>query len=824
MLPVCVSARGRALPLPLAQSDTPTGSSGCSGSPYRSQKFSAHLPMLHALKTLTRSWRRGRRYTAINVLGLAIGIACCLLIAQFVHHEWRYDRFHENRDQIYRLAQEMRLGTTQRIALTAAQNGPALAEQIPEVTDYVRMARRVTTVRPGADVFAEQRLLLADASFFSVFSFPLLRGTAADAPHTVVLTESAARRYFGDADPLGQPLPVDFGETTDFEVTGVMADPPPHSHLQFDAVLSFATLANGGTFPNGRQFWTYLLLTPEADPAAMPEQLTRFVETTFGEAATAQLTYFLQPLTDLHLRSEVRFDIHQGGSEAIVLVLALVAVFVLLLAAINFVNLATARASERAKEVGVRKVVGAGRSELMRQFLAESVLLTLLATTLGVGLAALVMPAFAAFAGRTFAAGFFSGPMLLGLVGGAGLLGLLAGSYPALVLSRFRPVQVLKGQRLLAGGNVAFRQLLVGVQFVVTLGLLAATYLTFQQLDYLRGKDLGFETAHVVSVPAPGGAAQVEQLRQAWATLPGIEAMTADSRGGFDGLPRRLVTREHDTTYTMVNFFFADEHYPDVLAMDLVAGRTFNAARGTEAAQAILLNEAGVQALGFASPASAVGQRLQFRNNRWEIVGVVADFHHGSLHQAIEPVFIQLRPQALRRLLVQLRPEGWQATVAQMEAAWAEVEPERAFSYAFVEEALAALYAEDRRLGQVFGLFAGLAALIAGLGLFGLISFATARRMKEVGVRKVLGASVGSLLWLFSATFLKLLVAAFLIAAPLAYLGMDRWLGTFAYRTEIGAGAFLFAACAVLLLACLTMGFQTLRAARRNPAEVLRYE
>lgn len=778
-----------------------------------------------------RNLRKRPLLTTLNVLGLAVGAACCLLIAGYVWHEARYDHFHEHADRIFRVSHEQRQEPVQRIALTGGTLGPELVADVPEVEAAVRLVRADVAVRRGAAVFFEQPMLQADAAFLAVFSFPLLRGDAATAlqePFTVVLTASAARRYFGDADPLGEVLSLEaWGSAADYTVTGVVADVPSNSHLQFDGVRSFATIeaTSPEALRSGAMFWTYVRLAEGANPRAMPEKLDAFVAKHMGPDAPLHVGYFLEPVRDIHLRSDVQFDVHEGTSEGVVTTLAVIALLILTLACVNYMNLATARAGERAREVGVRKVMGAHRGGLMAQFLAESVVVALGAAVLALALAWLATPAFAAFAGIGLTRAGLLEPLVLAAVAlGAVLVGLLAGSYPAFVLSGFAPVRVLKGTPARRGG-AAFRQGLIVFQFTVSIALLAAMFITFRQLGYLQDKDLGYEAAHLVSVPVYGGAEQVDRLRAGWATLPGVAAVTADAQRTGGVLPRRLVGRPGgDSTVVEVRFSSVAENYTDVLGIEVLAGRGFSAERADEAAQAVLLNERAARMLGWASPAAAVGQALHFGPHRWEVVGVVADYHYGSLREAVEPLLLQARPDALQRVLVRLAPGSARATLDAMAATWRTYEPERPFTYAYAEDLLARRYDDDRRLGQLFAVFAALAVFIAGLGLFGLAAFSAERRTKEIGVRKTLGATTGQIVLLLTREAARLVLLAFVVASPLAYLAMARWLDGFAHHIPLTGGPFLLAGLVALLVALATVGFQTHRAARTNPADALRYE
>lgn len=778
-----------------------------------------------------RNVRKHKGYTFINIAGLAMGLACCLLLGLYVHHEWSYDRFHEHADRIYRVGRETQTDAVRRMALSSMSLARDLQADIPEIASATRLVSHQGTVLRSTDSFLDQPILLTDSTFFDLFSFPLIQGnptTALVSPHSLVLTQRAATRYFQDVNPVGETIEITFfGKTATYTITGLVANPPPNSHLQFDALRSFSTLEAENPERAQRGFiFTYALLQESVDANSMTAKLDTLVADRMGPEALAQIRYFLQPLTDIHLHSDLANDFHAGNSAQVVYILALIGVFILLIACINFMNLATARSSERAREVGVRKALGAHRQGLMRQFLLESTLLTLFAVVLAFCIAFLAFPAFVSFTGKTITHDDLFHPiLLLSLLAGALLVGIVAGSYPALVLSGFKPIRVLKGAITPSQRSIRLRQSLVVLQFTITIALLASTFIAFQQLDYIRSKDLGFDQDMVVTLNIPGGAPQLKRLEHASLTIPGIDNLTAASstRIGTAG-QRYLQHPQQDTAFVQINFLSVADNYLDVLGMDVVAGRSFSAHLGSDSTHGAILNEAAVRQLGWATPEDAIGQELRFMRLRWTVVGVVSDYHYQSLHRPIAPLLLQWRPSALRQLLVRLRPHHVPETLAALETAWQQQVPNRPFEVGFLDDQLETLYQHDQQQGRVFGLFSSMAILIASLGLFGLAAFAASQRTKEIGIRKVLGASVPNLIQLFTKEFVQLVTVALIIATPMAYFAMSGWLDNFAYRTTIDASVFIWAGLLAMGVALFTVSFQAIKAAVANPIVALRHE
>ena len=801
------------------------------------------------LKIAYRNLVRQKGYAFINIAGLVVGIACCVLIGTYLYEELSYDRHHTQADRIYRVT-NLELATGKQWAPIGPPVGLALAEQIPEVELVVRFLPLLGDAVLGtqAEQFKAPEGMYADASVFAAFTVPLLQGnpeTALVEPNTIVLTEQMARKYFGPTDPLGQTLTLN--GNYDLRVTGVMQDVPPTTHLPFHFLISISTFyALAGDWVDEAKTWsgfyTYLLLgaghTAEAIEERLPGFINAFYEPQGAGPSTDDRQLVLQPLTEIHLHSHLEKEVQPNGKALYVRLLGSMAVFLLLLAVINFVNLATARSAERAREVGIRKTLGAVREGLIGQFLIESVLLVLAAFVAAYALVQGVLPFFRQLSGKALAGGVLAEPVvLLGLVGLALILGVLAGSYPAFGLARLQPTLVLKGGRLSVGRGTRLRERLIVVQFVVAISLLAGTLIFYQQMQFLTTTTLGFDKEHLIDVRVGPAAEQevgrhADVLKRELLQQPAVAAATLVS--GIPGERHPLqrfefVRRDRDdreeTEQQMRVVFGADRDYVSALGLALRYGQDFTNVQATDTSGAFLLNEAAVRALGL-TPEQAVGRVFRWSNEGYtgEIIGVVEDFHYASLHSRIDPLVIPLRPQFANSHLVVRVTGPVEEALIRVEAVWEQVIPGTPFDYAFLDAQFDALYRSEMRMSQVVMAFSIMALFIACLGLFGLASFTAERRTKEIGVRKVLGASVTSIVGLLSADFLKLVGIAFIIAAPVAYFAMRRWLEGFAYRVEIGPGLFLAVGLLVFLIALATVSYQAIRAATADPVKSLRYE
>ena len=800
------------------------------------------------LVTALRTLRKHTLYSGLNVAGLAVGLACGAFILLYVVEELSYDRFHDHADRIVRVVEDQQAeDRVHRMATTFGPLAPALEADLPAVEQTVRVfPYDVLVGRDATRRYQEPGFTFVDSTFFSVFAFPLVQGdpaTALGEPFSVVLTEATAARYFGRESPLGQTLRVkDDEETYDFTVTGVAADPPSNTHLRFDLLASFSTLRTIYPWVAHPRNWhhpplyTYALLRGGSRLDDVAAQLPALAARHMLDDAEGRSLH-LQPITDIRLRSDREAELTSGSSVIYVVLFALIGVFILLLAGINFVNLATARAMDRAREVGLRKAIGAERRQLVGQFLGESALLIGLAFGIALLLVLTLLPSFNALAGKTLTLDALGrGPVVLGLLGMAGVMVLGSGSYPAFYLSRFRPIRVLRDARSAPGSSAArFRKGLITFQFAVSIVLIVGAGVILRQLDFVQEQRLGFNKEHVVLVPLRDFANQLDYLplKEAWRQLPGVVAVTASS--GMPGLggglhEERVYPTQAARDSLTIQMLTVDHDYAETYGLEIVAGRDFSEDRATDVTSGFLLNESAARALGWDD---AVGETLTLAYwldadllKEGTVVGVVRDFQYHSLHRAIEPLLFHIVPNSYYNDYVsaRLHPDAMPETLAAMERAWAAYNPDRPFEYRFLDAQFDALYRSDLRLSRLFVVFAGLAVFIACLGLFGLAAFAAGQRRKEIGVRKVLGASIGSVVALLSADFLKLVALAYLVALPVAYLGARRWLDGFAERVSLGPGLFLLAGLVALAIALVTVSVHAVRAATADPVRSLRYE
>ena len=794
------------------------------------------------LKIALRNLRRQKGYTCINVAGLAVGMACCLLILLFVRDELSYDRHHDKADRIFRLTINYTGDGGTHWAPIGPPVGPAFMAQMPEVEQIARIfpQERAVVIRYEDRHFEEPNFVYADSTVFEVFTLPLVRGdpqTALAAPNTVVLSERLAHKYFSDDDPLGRAITVPGWQ--DLTVTGVMENVPPTTHLPLDLMVSMQTFYNNaGDWVNNARTWagfhTYLLLREphqvETIAQKTPAFLTTFFEDRFDVPAAEAMQFVFQPLPDIHLYSHLEKEYRPNSDVIYVYVFSAIALFVLLIACINFINLATARAAGRMREVGVRKTLGAHRFQLVKQFLGESALMAGLALALAGVLIVLWLPVLNYLTGKTLAlADLQNANLILSLIGMTILTGLVSGAYPAFVLSGFRPTQALRGQT--AGRTsqpVVLRKGLVVFQFAISIFLIIGTTVVLSQLQYFRTKQLGFDKERVVHVRLGGELsdaveANLETFKQELLRNPAIASvsMAADVPGERYSLENMSVDGHRDDEETMMRIAWGVDHdYIQTLGIELAAGRAFSREAPADT-NAWIINEAAAARLGLDEP---VGRVMRWGGYAGPIVGVAKNFHFASLHNEIEPLVIPLRPGVGGMLLARVQAGQMTEALPFLEKTLDGLVPGQLFRYSFVADDFDLLYRDEDKLRDVFGYFSAIAIFIACLGLFGLAAFTAEQRTKEIGVRKVLGASASGIVLLFSADFTKLVVAAFVVAAPLAYVAMDRWLQAFAYRIDIAWWIFLVAGLSALIIAWLTVIYQAIRAALADPVKALRYE
>jgi putative ABC transport system permease protein len=791
------------------------------------------------LITALRNLRKYKGFSFINLLGLAIGMACCILILLYVRDELSYDRYHTNADRIYRVTREWinEDGTSSlHLGHVAPPIAPLLLNDFPDIQEAVRIQTPDRMLCSHEDKhFLEEDIIFAEENFFSIFSFELLAGdpsTALRDPFTLVITEATARKYFGDKDPLGETLK--FENRIDAKVTGIVRAAPPNSHFHFEIIGSLASLKQmygQREFENwgSNNYATYLLLPSGYDIGLLKSQVPAFLDRHQGEDYHRSNTLHFQRLTDIHLKSHLDSEIEPNSNIVYIYIFSAIALFVLLIACINFMNLSTARSSIRAREVGMRKVVGAQRSHLIRQFLSESIVLAFFALVLAVVMVSIVLPAFGRFVERDLSPGFVQSPELfLGLLLIALLVGLVAGSYPAFILSSLRPVQVLKGTRGPAGRGSLFRTILVVSQFAISIILIISVAVVYQQLRYSRSKSLGFNREQVVVLPTSDLIRQrFDAIRTQLLAQPGVVSVAAARRvpSGrlLDSSDAQVISGDGAQPVNFrIAFVRVSHDFIPTFQMEMAAGRNFSREFPTDLKEAFILNEAAVSKMGWTAE-EALGRSFGYGSRTGKIIGVVRDFHFESLHQEIAPIVFYLQPD-YRNVIVRIRPDNIPTTMGFLKERWAELRPNYPFDYFFIDENFDSLYRTEEKLGQVFGVFSLLAIFIACLGLFGLASFTAERRIKEIGIRKVLGAPVGNIVILLSRDFTKWVLAANLIAWPIAYYAMHSWLQNFAYRTDIPIVLFLMAGALAFAIALLTVSYQTIRAALGNPSDALRYE
>lgn len=790
-----------------------------------------------ALRTL----RRERGYAVLNLLGLSIGVACFLLIVFYVQFERSYDRFHTDADQIYRVTLNIpqhadaehadQLGLRDRWARVPVPAPGLIQDHFPEVAAITRLeAHRVLAQRATVQAY-EEHFFYTEPAFFEVFDFPLLAGDAAALarPYTVLLTPEAARKYFGTEVPLGQHLRIE--NEQDYEVVGIVAAAPPNAHFQFDFLASYASrFADGHPADSwNRITYAYLKLRPEVTGATVAAKLGPFSKPHLKKAFNNEAHLGLMPLVDIHLYGQFARDIQPQGDIRYVGLFAVIALLILLIACVNYMNLATARAAKRAKEVGVRKTVGASRGHLAGQFLSESLVLSGAAVLLAFGLVELLLPFYSELMGREIS--YTSGGMVaLVLLATALVVGVLAGSYPAFYLSRFQPVQVLKG-RMRGASWSGLRKGLVVFQFTISVALMGCTFVIQQQLGYMQTARMGFEKEQRVVVQTYGELeGRAAAFKEAFLTSPGIQQ--AAFSNWVPGYPAgiRFLSQQGDVAeYTfgegdLVIFedVAVDRDFLETLDMRLLAGRNFSTAHPTDLTEAVVITESLQKRLGWEEP---LGKWIKmYQGRKYYVIGVLEDIHNFSMHRELMPAALTLSETHSGYLTVEVAAANLPETLAGLEATWAQFVPERSFMYEFLDAHFAAMYQAEQRLGRLFGWFAGLAVCIACLGFLGLAAFSAERRTKELGIRKVLGASVSGLVGLLAKDFAVLVVVGAVVATPLAYLAMERWLENFAYHIPLGVGVFLSAAVLAFVLALLVVGVQAWRAARANPVEALRYE
>ena len=786
------------------------------------------------LKVTWRNIKRYKGYSSINIIGLAVGLACCILILLWVQDELSYDRFHTQADDLYRavtIFQKTEPAT--HYWSVCAPLAPALKEDYPEIIKATRFTRlrRGQLVKYGEKSFLETQICLTDPDFFEMFTFPFLQGDPGRVlsnPDSLVLTEEMATKYFGSENPVGKTLNIN--NEYDFTVTGVMKSVPHNTHLRFDFLIPFIRIEyfeqNWAVLDNWTLsgYATYVLLQKDTSLKELNHKIKDYIQ---KHAPESKDLLYLQPLKDIHLYStHIQFGIEGQGNIKYVYIFSVVALFVLIIACINFMNLATARSSNRAKEVDLRKVVGARRPQLIGQFFCESVLMASFSLILAVVLVELFLPAFRSLSGKPLDTSFSSNTnIVLAIVVMTLITGFLSGTYPALFLSSLRPVKVLKGGLKTEGRGYLFRKILVVSQFSLSILLIICTVLVSKQVDYMRNRKLGLDKEQVVYLPIRGELVEkYDALKMELLKSAGIRNVAASSNIPTYGVILTLdyITWEgKDPEHIKVLHLTSTGYdFIETLNMEMIQGRSFSEEYPSDE-NAVVINETAQKSIGMENP---VGKRLMLKDTELQIIGIVKDYHFRSLHSEIEPLLLVNDPSLYRYILIKLDSGDIPGTLASVKSTWKSFFPDTPIEYHFLDESYDRLYRTEQRMGTLFKYFTGLAILISCLGLFGLASFMAEKRTKEIGIRKVLGASVSGVVILLNREFIKWVLIANIVAWPVAYYAMSQWLQGFAYRTNIGVWSFALAALAAFSIAVVTVSFQSIKAATANPVKSLRYE
>ncbi len=787
----------------------------------------------HYLKTATRILLKYKIYSFINILGLAIGLACSILMLQYVKNELSFDNFHKNKDNIFRVnIIEEQSGVMTSSAITTGAVGPSMLEEFPEVKAMVRLSN------PNDGFFTWQNkhffttaVSHADSSFFSLFSFKLLSGnpeTVLTEPNTIVLSRKLAEQIFGEKDPVGEF--IRFNNKDNLLVTGVAENPPVNSTIQFNALISFSSLYNRSDvfldWNGGWNYITFVKLDENINLKAFADKFPGFLEKHINymyKQVGITLYLMIQPLKDLHLRSNIDYEMDNRGDLSKIYVFTAIAVFILIIACINFMNLTTARSLKRAKEVGLRKVVGAEKTKIIRQFLGESITTSLIALIGAIILIEIFQLEFNRLVNtdlhlfRSENLGFIAGIVILTFA-----VGLLAGSYPSFFMASYQPLKIIKGDFNVRSGKPVLRNILVVFQFFISSALILFTLLVFSQMKYINNKDLGYNKENVIylNLYDPQSRGKLEILKAEFRNIPGVI-----SAGASTGMPGYGITSngyfpEGYEEPLMIHALDVDHDFLDVMNIPVVAGRNFSKEYATDA-EAFLINETLAKKLGWTDP---IGKKVM-RDGEHKVIGVISDFHFATLHAKIEPLLITMKPwDGFYYLAIRLTAGDISNTLSAIEKKWNDILPNQPYSHVFLDNYIQTAYAAENNTGETFLYFSLLSIFIACLGLFGLANYSGEQKRKEIGIRKVYGASSRNILTLLSSDYTKWVILANLLAWPPAYWAMDRWLQLFEYRTSIGAWSFVLTFCITSVISIVTIIYQIIHASRANPVETLKYE
>ncbi len=793
-----------------------------------------------------RSILKDKFYSLINVFGLTLGIASCIFIAIYINDELSFDRFNTKAERIYRINEFIQTeGSGERSSSVPFPVGPTMAEEYENLIenqvrffDFQSPTLLIANRDDAEKEFNEPHVLFVDSTFFQVFDYEVIKGDkekALQQPNSVLLTEDAAKKYFGDEDPIGKFLRIEGRQ--ELMISGVMANPPRNAHFQFDFLVSFSTLKNffGGQYPQNWYWnpcWTYLLLKEGVDPNQLSQSFPTFIQKFFPEFIRGDTKMSLQPLTDIHLKSDLEFELEANSSEQNIYVFTVIGIVILFIACMNFMNLSTARSAKRAKEVGLRKTLGGERQQLIFQFLFESLIISLVAILLAVAAGVSGLSAFNSLAEKSIGYGVFLNPViLLSLTAIFVIVGIGSGIYPAMVLSSFIPAKVLKDSQAKGGRGAVLRKVLVVVQFSLSIIMIISTTIAIGQLDFLRKSDTGFNSEQILYVSAlrtpmnrmyPGFKKELEQ-REDIVSMSGVLDVVGSKHQGdnyrFEGMDKGK----------LFSVIWVGHDFFKTFGLEILEGRAYDETKVTDDSLALIINEAMVKQMGWKMD-QVVGKPFDYGPYHGEIVGVVEDFNFVSKHKTIEPLVVQLRSLPrhfnfeLKYIAIKMNTQDLKGTVAAVEQKWKELAPGRPFDYFFLDQELDKLYKDEEKLGKVAGIFSGLAVIVACLGLFALASFIAEERKKEIGIRKVMGGSVGQIVFLLSTDFSKLIAIAFIISCPIAWYAINSWLNSFAFRIDINWVIFILVGFATFVIALLTTSYRALQAAFSNPIKTLRHE
>jgi len=804
-----------------------------------------NLMLKNYLKITIRNIKRHKAFSFINISGLAIGMACCILIILYIRYELSYDKFHENAEDIYRIIYNVPGNSYQGSDMFSGTPGPlapALIEEFPEVLNAARIIHREAVVRYKINSFTERRFLFADPALLDIFNFPLVMGDADAAlkePFSVLISQETAKKYFAHENPIGKQLNIhlefDKNEYC-FLVSGVLKNIPDNSHLKFDILGSFQTLRSVKWFDYNRSwtavgFRTYVQLRKDSSPININEKLVSLIKKHRGENTRAR--FLLQPLTSIHLQGNLNFEIENNSDIRYIYLFSAIAFFIMLIACFNYMNLSSARSTDRSKEIGLRKVVGAHRQHLISQFIGESIIFALFSFLVSLILVRLTLPFFNSFVERDLHLSFNKNfEIILGCIGLTIISGLISGSYPAFLLSSFKPINIIRGNlKINSKGSSIFRSSLVVIQFSISIILIACTLIFYKQLIYINNNELGFTKEHIVTVYL-----RDDNLKENYSILknnlilnPKILdiSVTRDLPITMDFRSSCTWEGKTEDDYLNLNCGWVDYNFIDFFDIELKSGRDFSEGFSSDETHAYILNETAVKALGWENP---IGKKFGLWDDiNGTVIGVVKDFHYSSLHLSIEPLVISLNQLDSRwfkpsYFAIKITSDDVSETLAFIEQKFKEFSPYYPFEYSFLDERIDRMYSTERKLGQAFNFFTFIAIFIACLGLFGLASFSTVQKTKEIGIRKVLGASVSDVFLMVTKEFIKWVAISIVIAFPISYYAMNKWLQGFAYRTNLGIGIFFLAGLSALVIALVSVSYQSIKAATANPVDSLRYE